>query len=158
MKWYPMVNGTKVVAPSTIKNVSQVQHIRDLKPNYSVGTKTLTFYAEVASQSKNSSYTTIVSFLNVDPTEGLIEEEIAQGFLPKPSLSEHDIQVRCSCSSYRFRHYAANKSHGAATGRGFPAYIRKTNRAPNNPDDISSVCKHLIELVDYLVKTNFIYE
>jgi len=152
-----LYKGTKNVAPKSINNLTQSARINHLDLRYDEGVSTITFYADVSSSSKPSSYSCIVSFKGVKRTDGLTEEEIIKGFQPKPSLSKHEILVRCSCPNYRFRFDKANRTAGAGTGARFPNYHRKTDRAPNNPYNLPGMCSHLIEFIDYLQKQGFIH-
>ena len=115
----------------------------------------MTYNAGINSNTTSDNYDVIVEFTNVEPTQGLTEDEIVKGFQPKPSLEHNDIKVFCNCTNYRFRFDEYNRSAGAGTGPAFPPYFRKTNRAPNNPQKLPGVCSHIIELVEYLSDRGF---
>ena len=100
--------------------------------------------------------TELLSEVGYDLYECKTEEEIQQGYMPKPSISENNVMMRCSCPSYRFRFDDANRRNGAGTGARFGIYHRKTDRAPNNPSHIPGACKHLIEFLDYLQSNGFL--
>ena len=155
MKWNELLRNVPKVTPNY--NFSASPNIFDLDVNYQIGVKTITFTGNVRSAHTGGSYSVIVSFSNVEPTEGLKDEEILQGYMPKPSLNKHDVHVRCNCPSYRFRFDKANRVNRASMGKNFGAYHRLTNRAPNNPHDLPGLCYHIIEFVDYLQSQGFIY-
>lgn len=155
--WGRLAKGTPKVSPNTIPNANTSANIMDLNLQYAAGVKTMTYWARVRSSNGRGIYNMQVTFLNVDPTEGLTSEEIQRGFYPKPSLAKHDVQLRCGCTNYRFRFDKANRFNRAGTGARFPAYHRKTNRKPNNPDNIPGFCGHLLTLIEYLQKQGFIF-
>ena len=155
--WRRILQGTKKVSPAVIPNVSNLANIQGLDLRYDEGMRTLTFYANVQSSSIRGYYSVQITFKNVDRLQGLSEEEIEQGYQPKPSLSENEVMIRCSCNNYRFRFDQANRKNKVGTGARFPLYRRKTNRKPYNPRMIAGTCKHVIELLDYLQKNKFIY-
>lgn len=155
--WRVLAKGTPEVSPGSIDNVSQLAKIENLDLRYDAGVKTLTFYGQVTSNKHFGRYNVIVTFKDVDPDEGLTEEEIQQGYKPKPSLSDHEVLVNCRCPSYRFRFDKANRSNRVGTGARFAAYHRKTDRKPNNPMNLPGFCHHLLEFVEYLQRQGFIY-
>lgn len=155
--WRALARGTPKVSPGSINNADYGARISNLDLRYDKGVRTLTFYGEVRSSSRPIGYTVMVTFKNVEPTQNLTDEEIQQGFQPKPSLGKNEVLVRCSCTSYRFRFDKANRSHRAGTGARFAAYHRKTDRAPNNPRNLPGFCKHLLEFITYLQDNGFIY-
>lgn len=148
---------TPKVSPGSIDNVSNLARITDLNLRYDAGVRTMIFYGTVHTTHNPIGYNVQITFKNVKRDDGLTEEEIIQGFQPKPTLSKHEMQVRCSCASYRFRFDQANRSNGVGTGAKFPIYHRLTNRKPNNPKNLMGFCKHVIEFVDYLQKQGFIH-
>lgn len=155
MKWTELVKGAARVTPNY--RDTQVSHIQHLDVNYQEGVKTITFTATIRSATHPHAYNLIVTFLKVERTDGLTEEEMFEGYLPKPNLSTHDIQVRCGCPSYRFRFDGPDRANRVATGSRFGSYHRKTDRKPNNPMGIPGVCYHLIEFVEYLQSSGFIH-
>ena len=74
----------------------------------------------------------------------------------KVCLNENEVMMRCSCPSYRFRFDEANRRHQAGTGARFGIYHRKSDREPNNPNNIPGACKHIIEFITYLQDRGFI--
>lgn len=155
MKWNELLKNVPKVTPNY--NFSTSAKVHGLDVNYQLGVKTITFTGEINSFHGGGSYSIIVSFSKVEPTDGLTEEEIAQGYMPKPSLAKNDVHVRCSCPSYRFRFDKANRANRASMGKNFGNYHRLTNRAPNNPHDLPGFCYHIIEFVDYLQSQGFVH-
>lgn len=154
--WKQLAQSTPKVSPGAVSNSSKT-NISNFNLQYDSKKKIITYYGSVASSSMPGGYNVIISFLNVGPEDGLTDDEILQGFKPKPSLANNEVQVRCSCPAYRFRFDQANRSHGAGTGKKFPNYHRKTDRAPNNPNNLPGFCKHLLEFVEYLQRQGFIH-
>jgi hypothetical protein len=54
------------------------------------------------------------------------------------------VQVRCSCTDYRFTWYWWNKKNDAHTGKDFPAYTPTGDRPERNPLHVPGVCKHIL--------------
>ena len=154
--WKEVVQGARQVSPGTIDNVNSLARINNLDLQYDEHKQELSFYGMIHSSSQPTSYSMIITFYDVDKVQGLTEEEIQQGYQPKPSLDKNRVALRCSCPSYRFRFDEANRQHNAGTGAGFGAYHRKTDRAPNNPNHIPGACKHLIEFITYLQDRGFL--
>ena len=67
---------------------------------------------------------------------------------------DSEIRVRCSCQRYRFLYASANKFAGASCGAEFPAYEKKTDRPPLNPEKKPGICKHVASSLFLLVKLN----
>jgi len=154
MKWNDLLRNVNEVTPNhRLGSTHKVQHL-DLQ--YKASTKTLIFTGEMPSSKGTHGYAIQVDFLGVNPVDGLTEDEILQGYMPKPTLAKHDLQVRCSCPSYRFRFDTANRENRATIGH-FGNYHRLTNRAPNNPHDLPGLCYHLIEFMDYLQSQGFVH-
>lgn len=155
MKWNELLRNVPKVTPNY--NFSANNHIFNLNVDYKLNMKTITFTCEMRSAKHSNVYGIIVSFSKIDPTAGLTEAEILQGYMPKPTLAKDDIKVKCTCPSFRFRFDKANRISRAAAGKPFGAYHRKTNRTPNNPHDLPGLCYHIIEFVDYLQSQGFIH-
>lgn len=155
--WRTLAINTPKVSPGSINNASQDARISHLDLRYDAGVQTLTFYGEVRSAHSYSSHSVILTFKKVKKTDGLTQEEIEKGFKPKPSIAKHEVMMRCSCPSYRFRFDKANRSHGVGTGARFGIYRRRTNRKPNNPRNLPGFCKHALEFLEYLQQQGFVH-
>ena len=68
-------------------------------------------------------------------------------------LSRNNVKVRCTCLDFRWRFAMYNDKDGSLFGNGPGLYQKKTQRQPNNPQQVPGVCKHLLRLVAEL-KTN----
>ena len=155
--WRALTRGTQEVSPGSINNANSVAEISNLDLQYDIDKKTLTFMAQVNSNHHVGAYNVIITFKNVAPDDGLTDEEIMQGYKPKPSLSKHEVMINCRCPSYRFRFDKANRNNHAGTGSRFPIYHRKTDRKPNNPRNLPGFCHHALELIEYLQRQGFVY-
>lgn len=68
-------------------------------------------------------------------------------------LSRNNCKVRCTCLDFRWRFAMYNDKDGSLFGEGPGLYQKKTQREPNNPQQVPGVCKHILKLVAEL-KTN----
>lgn len=155
--WKVAAKNLSKVTPSTPHRIDNSPRVYGLNLRYDAGVKTMTFTGEVRSSTRHAGYTVILTFKDIEQTDGLSPEEIVQGFYPKPNLSKNEVLMRCSCPSYRFRFDTANRKARMGTGARFGAYHRLTNRKPNNPNDLPSGCKHLFEFIIYLQNNGFIF-
>lgn len=155
MKWNDLLRNVPKVTPNY--NFGASSNISGLDVNYDINKQVITFTGNVRSAHNGHKYSITVDFIKIGPTDGLTEDEIMQGYMPKPSLSENDIKVSCNCPSHIFRFAKANMANRAASSRGLTNYHRKTNRAPNNPHDLPGMCYHVIEFVDYLHSQGFVH-
>ena len=151
-----VVRSTPKVSPNTPKSVLTNAKVKLKDVIYQRGVRTLTFIGSVRSNTQFGEYNVMITFKNVKPEDGLTNEEIAQGFKPKPTLGRNEIMGRCGCPNYRFRFDKANRMHGVGTGSRFGFYRRKTNRKPNNPRELMGFCAHLMEFVNFLQKQGFV--
>lgn len=152
--WRAAARGTPKVTPNMSTSIGKVSNL-DLR--YDEGVSTLTFYGEVRSASRPVGYSVMLTFKGVKPTDGLNDDEIQQGYKPKPSLAKNEVLMRCSCPNYRFRFDKSNRSHSMGTGARFGVYHRKTDRKPNNPLNLPGFCSHCLAFVEYLQQQGFIY-
>jgi hypothetical protein len=154
--WNNLLKSTENVA--SLANADQSARVENLNLEYFPKKSELTFYASVSSSHKPSLYGVQVTFTDVGPTDGLTEDEIMQGYKPKPSLSHNDMLVRCSCPNYQFRFDYANRLNNVGTGKRFPIYHKKTDRKPYNPHNEAGICKHIYTFVNYLINCGFLVE
>lgn len=151
-----VLRSTPKVSPKTPHSVQAGAKVDNLDVQYYAGTRTLTFYGTVRSHNQFGTYNVMLTFKNVREHDGLTEEEIMQGFKPKPTLGDNEIMGRCGCPNYRFRFDKANRMHGVGTGARFGFYRRRTNRKPYNPKNLIGFCAHLMEFVNYLQENGFV--
>jgi hypothetical protein len=80
-----------------------------------------------------------------------------QDYMIEPiTYNSNDAKVRCSCLDFHWRFAVWNGQDGSLLGDSPDPYIKKTDRAPNNPDEVPGLCKHLIALVDKLRQERFL--
>jgi hypothetical protein len=72
------------------------------------------------------------------------------------SYNNGDVKVNCSCLDFYYRFAVWNHNDGSLHGDPPPPYIKKTDRAPVNPDRIPGLCKHLMALADELKSEKFL--
>lgn len=149
--------------------------ILSVDTSVAVGVKTLQFQAVVKPNSKlvKGNYTTTIRFFDVKGSEvqtntnhDSIEQDGKTYYYQTPSVKKNPVQIKCSCSSYRFEFEYQNYQVGALIGN-WRRYKRKTPPAqrpanpknPNpigadfvNPADLQGYCKHLNALIKLLYK------
>lgn len=155
MKYAELLNSTRKVSPTSLQEAG-TRKTFDLDLSYDQIHKVMTFTGKIAGSSGH--YEWQLDFLNVDREDNLSTLEIQEGRFPKPSLSRNDIQVFCSCNSYRFTFSEPNRLRNAKTGPSFPGFVRKTNRESRNPNQEPGLCKHLITVVEELLNEGFIFK
>lgn len=123
--------------------------------------------SSVNSVNSGNSYQPQIMFLDVNyvDTEGneamendpnLVTFQAADGkdYTIEPIyLSRNNCKVRCTCLDFRWRFAMYNDKDGSLFGGGPGLYQKKTQREPNNPQQVPGVCKHILKLVAEL-KTN----
>lgn len=173
VKYAELVQGMKQITPGTTSNPSwsipQFNVHQPDKPIYYAGTKLMRFIARVNSDNipnkkgpestyrRPPYYNVEIDFKGVEPESGLYPQEVKMGHLPRPSLSQNDIMVRCNCVNNRFRVDFANRRVKAAAGARPPVYHRLTNR-PHLNDNTPMICKHAVAYIKWLLRYNFIVE
>lgn len=76
-------------------------------------------------------------------------------YLSTPTVA-HTCQVRCQCPDFYFMWEYYNKQNKSLIGRHIP-YTRKTTTYPErNPTHSPGLCKHLIQMIKYLMDNNII--
>ncbi|MCK5017173.1 MAG: hypothetical protein KAS32_08880 [Candidatus Peribacteraceae bacterium] len=61
-------------------------------------------------------------------------------------LKKANCKVSCNCLDFYWRFSNQNYSAGSLDGNPPPAYQKKTQRGPVNPQNVPGVCKHLLKL------------
>lgn len=147
MLWKELLKSTSRVSPTSINNAG-LAHCSRMENEYDETENSMTYYGNI--QGQNSNYQVIIKFLN-------IERDHINGELKKPDIYVNDVQVRCSCPSYRFTGYVGNMRHGAGTGPKFSHFIpNRSGRVGRNPNEQPMICKHIIEFMDYLIHHNYV--
>ena len=142
-----LLKGTQKVIKTTVDNASkQTFLLRQINFVTMKGTMIKHFNGAVSSASepgKNYKCWLIFSGLKT-PDEA-------------PSVSSNQVFCRCDCQSFYFWASFANKKNKALAGNPFKPYKRKTPAPPvgrdyKNPYNIPCVCKHIIFMVNRLIK------
>ena len=173
MKYAELIHGMERVTPGTTSNpnssLPEFRVFQPDKPIYYAGTRIIRFIARVHSDTINTKkganstyrrpqyYNVEIDFKNVEETTGLSPKEIQQKALPRPSLANNDIMVRCNCINNRFRVDFANRRARAAVGSRPPVYHR-IGDGPHLNDDTPMICKHAVAYVKWLLRSGFITE
>lgn len=175
VKYADLLRGMRSITRTSYKNSHPRSRIPQFtvwqpdKPIYYAGTKLMRFIARVDSDTiptkkgsgssyiRPSQYNVEIDFKGVEPETGLTLYEIRQRHLPRPSLANNDIMVRCNCINNRFRVDFANRRVKAAAGTRPPVYHRLTN-GPHLNDNTPMICKHAVAYIKWLLRYNFIVE
>lgn len=158
MLWRDLLRSTNRVSPTSIDNARLLAHCRNFEYNYSRGTNYMQYYG-VISGSHGTPYSVMIAFTDVAEDQGLTPEEVMNGVLPKPDLNHNDVQVRCTCPSYRYTGAVGNYHNKLHTGPKFGRFIpAKTDRAGRNPNELPMVCKHIIEFMNYLTHEGIVQD
>jgi hypothetical protein len=120
-------------------------------------------YLEIESKSRttNGSYISRIVFENVVFRD---EEMKDSAKIMTPDGSEYyfkpinrkraQVKVSCTCLDFYYRFAQYNHRDDALASDPPKPYVKKTDRAPVNPAEVSGVCKHLIRMVEELEKDN----
>jgi hypothetical protein len=120
-------------------------------------------YLEVESEArtKNGKYITRIVFENVvfkdegdNGMSKIISPDGTEYYFKPINKNRSDVKVSCTCLDFYYRFAAFNQRDNALASDPPKPYVKKTDRAPVNPSEISGVCKHLIRMVDELEKDN----
>jgi hypothetical protein len=116
---------------------------------------------EGQARTANSSYNTRAIFENVifknDPdqnTASIIATDGEEYHFNRINKGRSDIKVSCSCLDFYYRFAAFNHKANALASEPPKPYVKKTDRAPVNPNEVPGVCKHIIRLVEELEKSD----
>lgn len=66
-------------------------------------------------------------------------------------LEATDVKVVCNCLDFYWRFAMWNFNDGSLLGPKPKPYVKKTNRAPNNPSKTPGICKHIISTIDHFI-------
>jgi hypothetical protein len=121
----------------------------------SIDDRELKYTFDTSSTGKN--YQTIITFKNVKyldnetPTSVKIEAVDGSEYNIEPiQYGLANVKVKCTCLDFYYRFATWNNRDKALEGNPPPPYVKKSNRPPVNPDQISGLCKHLMKSVDFL--------
>lgn len=121
----------------------------------SVQDKTILIKAKVVGEEKN--YDVQVRFINAIFAQELrpdfTEIKAMDGqtyFIRKFTSAQTQAKVRCSCLDFYYRFSLWNHNRKSLEGDPPPPYIKKTDRAPANPNKVPGSCKHIIKFITFL--------
>lgn len=113
---------------------------------------------KAATRSADKNYETVIQFSKVkylgtgkeDPYA--IPLPVADGALKimPLRLSGTYVEVHCDCLDFYWRFAMHNAKNDSLLGEPPKPYVKKTDRAPNNPSRVPGSCKHIMKLVDQL--------
>lgn len=77
-------------------------------------------------------------------------------WVQRPNKTKNDVKVRCTCLDFHYRFAIWNHKNGTLLGEPPDPYVKKTDRAPVNPDKVAGVCIHLYKIADRLRVENLL--
>lgn len=107
-------------------------------------------------RSSDKSYETTIQFVNVkyvggDAPYAVPLQANGQEISIMPiRANQNDVQVHCTCMDFYWRFAMYNNKNKSLIGEPPAPYVKKTDRAPNNPDQVPGACKHLMRLANQL--------
>ena len=69
----------------------------------------------------------------------------------RSELEATDVKVVCNCLDFYWRFAMWNFADGSLLGNKPKPYVKRTNRAPNNPSKTPGMCKHIISTIDHFI-------
>lgn len=107
-------------------------------------------------RSSNKSYDTSVQcngveYVTADIQGSVPVESNGQTFYIMPIHSnQNTVAVSCTCMDFYWRFAMYNKKDNSLIGEPPAPYVKKTDRAPQNPEQVSGACKHIHKLINQL--------
>lgn len=126
-----------------------------------VGNNQVQFNFKTASTGETYDTTLVfdgVTFVN-EPSQTSVQVKGVDGTeynLEPLSHGQTEVRVRCTCLDFYYRFASFNKASNSLYGDAPKPYIKKTNRAPVNPNKVSGNCKHIMGAIDYIGNLNLI--
>jgi hypothetical protein len=144
-------NSERVTQTVLSKTDPYTYRFENLKVVPMAGLKYVEYDTTTYNKDSGNHYLTSMFFYNVDVKTG-----------EKPNLNSSPVRVYCSCKSYYFYWWYANKLSGCHARRPLKAYVRKTPPPPEgrdykNPQNLAGMCKHLIAFGNYLNQDDYMY-
>lgn len=158
-----LADGTQKFRHS-VKQYPQAKFMKINKIQPSIGVKTLGFFGEAPSFTRNEAgYNQSIVFKNVEFSEEEPEHDKDDWYYldshnvwyKKPGLDENDVQIRCGCLDFRHRISYYLPKNKALFGKIIP-YKKKTDRPPLNPEGTNFLCKHLHNFIKALIQKGYI--
>ena len=147
---------TRQFDPTTTKRQNATGQIQVQQMKLTAGQRDGSGVLEVESVIKSDSgnqYQAIMSFSGIDYQDEDTNDNVTftgadgQDYHMAPiSLSAQNVKVRCTCLDFRWRFSVQHQNQGTLYGPGPDIYQKKTDKQPNNPNNVPGVCKHLLRL------------
>lgn len=122
-----------------------------------------TLLVKGVTRGQNGTYSSNILIMDVDyveeGTQHAVDFTAADGsvyWILRPNRIKNDVKVSCSCLDFYYRFAVWNHKNGSLLGDAPPPYVKKTDRAPVNPDKVAGVCKHLIKMGERLRAENLL--
>jgi len=110
-----------------------------------------------SSGGKSKEYTTVVQFddvqyekVNTPDNISFVASNGEEYFVKPVSARNTNVHVKCDCLDFYWRFALWNFNDDSLYGRKPKAYVKKTNRAPANPQKMPGVCKHIMKFAKAL--------
>ena len=110
----------------------------------------------------SGSYDSLIYFENV---EFVNPEDMGATTFVGPDGSEYaiqpiprnnNVQVNCTCLDFYYSFAVWNDKRNSLFGDSPDPYVKKTDRAPRNPNHAPGLCKHLMKFFDEMVQDKII--
>lgn len=131
--------------------------VTDIQFIPSVSDKSLLIKAKAYTSGKDEQYDTQIRFVNVAykdaAGQNTVEFKGVDGNtynVVRVTHAQAMTRVRCTCLDFYYMFSVWNDQRKSLEGEPFPAYVKKTDSAPRNPNRIEGACKHVTKLGEYL--------
>lgn len=131
--------------------------ITDIQFIPSIADRSLLIKAKSYTSGKDDKYDTQIRFTNVtyrdEADPNTVEFKGVDGNtynVVRLTHAQAMSKVRCTCLDFYYMFSVWNDQRKSLEGEPFPAYIKKTDSAPRNPNRIEGACKHVTKLGEYL--------
>jgi hypothetical protein len=121
----------------------------------SVSDKSLLLKASIIGE--DADYKVEVRFTNVrfgnSAENGFVAVQGMDGneyFVKQMTLSQTQAKVKCNCLDFYYRFAVWNQGKNSLEGDPPAPYIKKTDRAPVNPNKVAGACKHIMRMMTFL--------
>jgi hypothetical protein len=150
-----LASSTKVFFDQGRQQRSVRVQIPDVELIPSVADKIL--LAKATTRGQNETYESYIQISDVRYVEEgtayaisfVAPDDATYWIIPARNANE-DVKVSCNCLDFYWRFATWNYENGSLLGKPPPTYVKKTERAPVNPDRVPGVCKHLLALANRL--------
>lgn len=121
----------------------------------SVSDRTVLFKARIVGEESN--YQVQIRFINSTFADGeqpgFTSVKAMDGrdyFIKQYTAAQAQAKVKCTCLDFYYRFSIWNHGNKSLEGDPPPPYVKRTDRAPVNPNKVPGACKHIIKFMTFL--------